>query len=243
MTRYILYAFGEIVLVVVGILIALQVNNWNENKKDENLEQEYYCRLFEDAQQDLEQIKQFITLSQDRLAASNEAVRLLQNGNAKKVDVGKQLGLSILAIYSDFTPNNSAFEDLISGATLNIMKEKDIIKAINNYYKKVAGLLSIVQVNATIALDRYYLENDLFESGRIHSQMLTERFMRGMEKDVYDSMKLDYDEKLSEDMSFELLNGGLTYISCNARQLQLYKQIKDEVLMLIQVLEPKCMEQ
>jgi hypothetical protein len=32
-TRYLVYAFGEIFLVVIGMLIALQVNNWNEGKK------------------------------------------------------------------------------------------------------------------------------------------------------------------------------------------------------------------
>ncbi len=34
-TRYLVYAIGEIFLVVIGILIALQVNNWNENRKQE----------------------------------------------------------------------------------------------------------------------------------------------------------------------------------------------------------------
>ena len=33
--RYLRYAIGEIVLVVIGILIALQINNWNENQKKE----------------------------------------------------------------------------------------------------------------------------------------------------------------------------------------------------------------
>ncbi len=33
---YLRYAVGEILLVVIGILIALQVNNWNENRKQEN---------------------------------------------------------------------------------------------------------------------------------------------------------------------------------------------------------------
>lgn len=32
-TRYLIYASGEIILVVIGILIALQINNWNENRK------------------------------------------------------------------------------------------------------------------------------------------------------------------------------------------------------------------
>jgi len=32
--KYLRYAIGEIVLVVIGILIALQINNWNERRKD-----------------------------------------------------------------------------------------------------------------------------------------------------------------------------------------------------------------
>lgn len=38
LSKYLLYAFGEIILVVIGILIALQVNNWNELKKDRFVE-------------------------------------------------------------------------------------------------------------------------------------------------------------------------------------------------------------
>jgi len=238
--KYFKYAIGEIILVVIGILIALQVNNWNEQKKQNRLEKEYYCRLLEDTQQDLEQVNQFIKASEDRLAASNQAVRLLQQETAKKVDVGNQLGLSILAIYSDFTPNNSAFEDLKSGANLNIIKDKNIIKAINNYFNIVAGYLSIIKVNANIALDTYYLDKDVFDSGRIHAQMLTNRFITGMEKDVYESMNLDFDETLSQTMKHQLLNGALTYISANARQLQLYNFIKVEVTNLIDVLESTC---
>ena len=32
-SKYLLYAFGEIILVIIGILIALSINNWNEEKK------------------------------------------------------------------------------------------------------------------------------------------------------------------------------------------------------------------
>ncbi|MGB5316110.1 MAG: DUF6090 family protein [Robiginitalea sp.] len=40
--RYLVYAIGEIILVVIGILIALQINNWNQNRLNENLEYQYY---------------------------------------------------------------------------------------------------------------------------------------------------------------------------------------------------------
>jgi hypothetical protein len=39
-SRYLKYAIGEIILVVIGILIALQVNTWNENRKFQNYEKE-----------------------------------------------------------------------------------------------------------------------------------------------------------------------------------------------------------
>ena len=39
--KYLKYAIGEIVLVVIGILIALSINNWNENRKSENFERIY----------------------------------------------------------------------------------------------------------------------------------------------------------------------------------------------------------
>ncbi|MFX0556666.1 DUF6090 family protein [Maribacter sp. CXY002] len=51
-TRYTIYAIGEIVLVVIGILIALQINNWNEDQKLEIKTQNYYKQLLEDLNKD-----------------------------------------------------------------------------------------------------------------------------------------------------------------------------------------------
>lgn len=51
-TRYLVYALGEIFLVVIGILIALQVNNWNEERKMNLLEVSYYESLLQDLRTD-----------------------------------------------------------------------------------------------------------------------------------------------------------------------------------------------
>ena len=44
-SKYFKYAIGEIVLVVIGILIALSINNWNEQRKDRKLENELLVQL------------------------------------------------------------------------------------------------------------------------------------------------------------------------------------------------------
>ena len=50
--KYILYAIGEIALVVVGILIALQINNWNEERKAAEVVKQYMENLLIDLAKD-----------------------------------------------------------------------------------------------------------------------------------------------------------------------------------------------
>ncbi len=47
-SKYLIYAIGEIFLVVIGILIALSINNWNQNKNEQNKIKEYAVSLIED---------------------------------------------------------------------------------------------------------------------------------------------------------------------------------------------------
>jgi Family of unknown function (DUF6090) len=51
--KYLKYAIGEIVLVVIGILIALQINNWNEKQKLDSKTQDYYVQLLDDLNSDI----------------------------------------------------------------------------------------------------------------------------------------------------------------------------------------------
>lgn len=53
--KYLKYAGGEIVLVVIGILIALGINNWNENRKNKNQEKFVLLNLYEDLKSDSSQ--------------------------------------------------------------------------------------------------------------------------------------------------------------------------------------------
>ncbi len=50
--KYLLYAFGEIILVVIGILIALQINNWNESRKASIQEVNFLSDFFGDLKKD-----------------------------------------------------------------------------------------------------------------------------------------------------------------------------------------------
>ncbi len=55
--KYLRYAIGEIILVVIGILIAVSINNWKETRKKENLEIVLLYELIENLKNDIEDMK------------------------------------------------------------------------------------------------------------------------------------------------------------------------------------------
>ncbi|MCA6075052.1 DUF6090 family protein [Fulvivirga sedimenti] len=240
LSKYLLYALGEILLVVIGILIALQINTWNDAKKQSRLEQEYYCRLLEDALQDKEQLIEYISLSEARIITANEALRLLQKETTRKAEIGIQINRSISAIYVDFRPNNSAFEDLKSGANLNIIGDKSIIKALNHYFNKIESYFSIVQVNGQKAVDLYYDQKNNFENGWLESNLTTDRFLDNLDKDVLESLPIDNQGAISDEIKRALYIDALYYFATNTRQKELYHLMKNENAVLIEILNTKC---
>ena len=66
-SQYLLYALGEIVLVVIGILIALGINNWNEGRKVEAKRQELLISMTKDLAQDIASHDRMIVFYKDRL--------------------------------------------------------------------------------------------------------------------------------------------------------------------------------
>lgn len=68
-TRYLKYAIGEILLVVIGILLALQINNWNEARKQRDAEKEFIAGIKNDLIRDKESIITVIRLAEEKKIA------------------------------------------------------------------------------------------------------------------------------------------------------------------------------
>jgi hypothetical protein len=129
---YLLYAIGEIILVVIGILIAVQINNWNEENKDRIQEQLSYCRLLEDVNQDELQLNNLIQDNAERLKSNKEMIHLLQGSEVERVKLVKVMRESIAKIRFKFRPSVAAFEDLKSSGKLNILTDLSLKKKLLN---------------------------------------------------------------------------------------------------------------
>ena len=69
--KYLKYAIGEIFLVVIGILIALQINNWNEHRKDLAQEQLILKQLRAKYQNNLQQLNEKILMRTQAMSSCN----------------------------------------------------------------------------------------------------------------------------------------------------------------------------
>lgn len=118
--KYVVYAVGEIFLIVFGILIALQLNEWNAQRKERQSEHAYYCKLLEDVIQDSITLDQLLEENAERIHSANEMLALLQQDKPDQRAVVKAMRGAISKVTFTFKPAIAAFEDLKSSGNLKI---------------------------------------------------------------------------------------------------------------------------
>ena len=86
MGKYFKYAIGEIILVVIGILIALQVNNWNQSNQQKVIEQTYLKNLLNDLKDQKASIERQLNEEQGFFEASGYIIKDFEKNKALTLD-------------------------------------------------------------------------------------------------------------------------------------------------------------
>lgn len=129
--KYLFYAIGEILLVVIGILIALQVNNLNEQRKQEDLEHSLLLEMAQNLESDLVDLRWNINKNEELQRANELVLHQLDNRipyhDSMEVYYGQLWGNTQLV------ENTSAFENLKSMG-FNIISNDSLRMMITNLY-------------------------------------------------------------------------------------------------------------
>ncbi|KPM32943.1 Hypothetical protein I595_1370 [Croceitalea dokdonensis DOKDO 023] len=144
-SKYLLYAIGEIILVVIGILIALQINNWNENIKSIALEKAYYCKIAEDLQVDIKNIDSSMVTIDKRLESAERFLK-----NLLKIQKDKQVIFKDFIPtfrYYKFIPTKAAIVDITSSGKLETLRNQTLKKRILSHYTEQDNALQIIDIN------------------------------------------------------------------------------------------------
>ena len=127
--RYFKYAIGEIVLVVIGILIALQINNWNENTKKNKLKTSYISSLIDDYTKDTIQLNKSIAYNKLALQELDSIVETFSSDTLKLDDYLSYFKSFSRAIRIENTFNTNSFNVLISTGNIDLF-DKNLIKSL-----------------------------------------------------------------------------------------------------------------
>ena len=131
LNRYLLYALGEILLVVIGILIALQVDRWNEKRLERQEARSVYHSVKQQISEDREKLLEVTEYNLERSRAYERANQIISNLETSKTD-SLALFAMLLGQYSDFHRNTSIYESLAISGQLKLIKNPDITSALQN---------------------------------------------------------------------------------------------------------------
>lgn len=129
--NYLKYAIGEILLVVIGILIALQINNWNEFRKERLVESNILNEILVNLESDLKNLDLKIKESSQFLTNSVKVLEHLQNKTS--ISDSLKYNYSALVGHGNFEPTTIAYENLKTKG-VDIIQNDSLRQVISELY-------------------------------------------------------------------------------------------------------------
>jgi len=131
--RFLRYALGEIVLVVIGILIALQINNWNEDRIEQREIREYALNLSAAIESDMEMLSPVEMQIRASIRQAEELANYLRGRTVEEMDNAELFFLTANSGYRSYAWNRAALEQLKTSGGLRQMKNNRLVQLISDY--------------------------------------------------------------------------------------------------------------
>lgn len=131
--KYLKYAIGEIVLVVIGILIALSINTWNENNKSEKEAKFQLSKLKDNLISDKSQLSGAISIDSIYIDKLIFCAKVLSN----EIEAPKEKfidNLQHLSSIMSFDPIRGTFDGLMSSGKIELIRNHNLLEALFSYY-------------------------------------------------------------------------------------------------------------
>ena len=176
---YIKYALGEVILVVVGILIALQVNNFNEKRIEKRAMKDYFQKISFNINADIIESERLLKFRQDHVVSCNKVSQaLIDNNFSDQLLIQKAIFEMIIEVQLNY--NKDAFESLKSSGYLRYLKNEALEELLNDYYNQInqIEMFEIDQRDWANALELELDKNGFFYSyteldQKVHSDLFT----------------------------------------------------------------------
>ena len=135
MGKYFTYAFGEIILVVIGILIALQINSWYQEYLSKKKEHTYLVELKESLEKDKQQIQNVLDFNVDKDSVVLNLMKIFDSNltNYQRFEIIKNYATPFTH-YQVFNPNSTTWNNFLSAENIDLIHEKKLRNLLTEYY-------------------------------------------------------------------------------------------------------------
>lgn len=160
--KYLLYAIGEIALVVIGILIALQINNWNEWEKDRKEENQMILNLHEEFTQSGTLLTEFIDKYKLKFEACEQLLRLCNENDHRLKQVNVDSLMAMALNYENFILSDGTIQDILNSNKIRLIRSDKLRAMIHDWIKAVKSkdeAYSTLDQFATIQIFPYLTEH------------------------------------------------------------------------------------
>jgi hypothetical protein len=176
----------DFLIVVLGVFVGLQVNNWNEGRKAAAVERTTLGRLQDEAEEIVAYFQDFVESNGERLAIEETAVAaLFIDGGAGVSGDNFNYGLMGLVFYPTIAPNRAVYDELVAAGLADSVSDPQVRAAISAYYAELdwaRGQLEFFRVGndrlLAVAGDGFIADYDLSSDERVSlrfgAQMLRE---------------------------------------------------------------------
>ena len=209
--KYFKYAIGEIVLVVIGILIALQINTWNESRKQKQIEKQVLKSLFQEIEKDKTALKQIDYQYKKDLLKISYFRKLYwkeQLSMAEALDLKNFFGF----VNHDVNPNRITYDEMINTGKLYYLSNQNLVNKIIDYYELIDGHIYLSRQDRIEFRANFFDVSDMKEFWLTvydsNNKELAYNFANNQNTEIYKTMKVlaEYSHALTKTSKTSVVN-------------------------------------
>jgi hypothetical protein len=211
--KYLAYAVGEIIIVVVGILLALYLNNWNQKRTADKLEIQYYQNMKNQLNEDLSTLIGEMDYNQKYLDQFSYAKKLILLNDKSKIDTLGMITRNMVK-YSDFRRKSNVYQTLVNSGEIIIIKNHKITDRLQSLEETYNYINRLEDEHANIIIS--HIIPDFIQIIR------------------FDPLKVENPAAL---FSYKFQNDFDMLIVLMIEKMEVYMQAKDEINAIIKLID------
>ena len=199
--NYLTYAIGEIILLVIGILIALQINNWNSDRSNHRKELVYLKNIQRDLRDQLKDIENQYAYEQTQMNNANELIKNYEIDASSKFSDTALAGLTALVTRSNFVTVDPTFQDLKSTGNLILINNYSLRDELIRYYQKLNDIASTININNNSFVDQLFVHYMIHNSLLNMTDLSEMPFFNSNVPDISESLKKNLNKKARKNLN------------------------------------------